>query len=208
LATAFVALLTLSFAAAQMPRLKPFSADMQVTSNQRAGTTRAMTGKFYFTPQHMRMDVEGGPHGGAIMITNVATQTTDTLLPQQHMYMEFKADQARMHRPGMAPSIKPFQDPDNPCANEEGKSCKNLGVEQVNGRSCNHWQITDKDGKVSNVWIDRDLHFPIKSVSQDSVWQLTNIKEGEPSASLFEIPPGYHKMDMGGMMQGMQPPSE
>ena len=59
---------------------------------------------------------------------------------------------------------------------------------------------------MSNVWIDQKLHFPIKSVSEDSTWELTNIKEGEPDASLFEIPAGYHKMDMGGMMQGMQPP--
>ena len=86
----------------------------------------------------------------AILITNLATQTTDMLMPQQHMYMEFNADQAAMaHRPGMAPSIKPFRDPSNPCAYDEGSTCKNLGVEQVNGRSCDHWQVTDKNGKVS-----------------------------------------------------------
>jgi hypothetical protein len=81
-------------------------------------------------------------------------------------------------------------------------------VEQVNGRSCDHWQITHKDGKVTNAWIDQKLHFPIKSVSDDSTWQLTNIKEGEPSASLFEIPSGYRKMDIGGVMGGMQPPAQ
>jgi hypothetical protein len=37
---------------------------------------------------------------------------------------------------------------------------------------------------------------------------LTNIKEGEPAASLFEIPSGYQKMDMGSMMQGMRPPQQ
>ena len=43
-------------------------------------------------------------------------------------------------------------------------------------------------------------------MTEDSTWELTNIKEGEPDASLFQIPAGYHKMDMGMMMQGMQPP--
>lgn len=181
---------------------------MQVTSGH-GGETHDITGKMYFTRAHMRMDMDAGPRGGSIMITNMATQTTDMLMPQQHMYMEFKADQAMMgRRPGMAPSIKPFSDPSNPCANEPGTTCKNLGVEEVNGRSCDHWQITHKDGKVSNVWVDQKLHFPIKSVSEDASWQLTNIKEGEPAASLFEIPSGYRKMDLGGMMGGMQPPSQ
>ena len=56
--------------------------------------------------------------------------------------------------------------------------------------------------------MSQKLHFPIKTVSQDSSWQLTNIKEGQPEASLFEIPPGYQKMDMGSMMQGMRPPQQ
>ena len=29
---------------------------------------------------------------------------------------------------------------------------------------------------------------------------LTNIKEGQPDASLFQIPAGFHKMDMSGML--------
>jgi hypothetical protein len=109
------------------------------------------------------------------------------------------------------PNIKPITDPSNPCANQEGVTCKNLGTEEVNGRTCDHWQMTDKNGKVSNSWIDQKLHFPIKTTSTDSSWELTNIKEGQPEASLFEIPAGYHKMDMGQLMQGMQgmhPPQE
>ena len=90
----------------------------------------------------------------------------------------------------------------------EGWSCKNLGTDQVNGRTCDHWQVTDKNVKISNLWIDQKIHFAIKAVSQDSSFELTNIKEGEPSASLFEIPSGYQKMDMGGMMKGMRPPQQ
>jgi hypothetical protein len=199
---------SLSAIAQVVPQVSPFSADMQITSS-RGGDAREINGKMYFTSSHMRMDLESGPHGASTLITNMATQTTDMLMPQQHMYMEFKADQAMMaRRPGMTPSIKPFSDPNNPCSGETGATCKNLGVEQVNGRSCDHWQITHKDGKVTNTWIDQKLHFPIKSVSDDSTWQLTNIKEGEPSASLFEIPSGYRKMDIGGVMGGMQPPAQ
>ncbi len=186
------------------PHITPFSADFHVASKQGESTS----GKMYFTTGHMRMDMTGTERGSAIMITNVATQTTDMLMPQQHMYMEFKADQAMMRRPGMVPNIKPYSDPGNPCAGDTGATCNKVGVEEVNGRPCDHWQITNKNGSVSNVWVDQKLHFPIKSVSPDSTWELTNIKEGEPDAGLFVIPSGYRKMDIGGMMQGMQPPAQ
>ena len=213
----FSALLIPQFMAAQaVPQMKPFSADMEFTSSRGASSMHEMSGKVYVNHEHMRMDMNsGGPAGGAVTITNFATKTMDMLMPAQRMYMEFNSDQGMVaRRPGMAPNIKPMADPDNPCAGDSGMTCKNLGVEEVNGRSCDHWQMTDKDGHVINSWVDQKLHFPIKSVTQDTTWQLTNIKEGEPEASLFEVPAGYRKMDMGQMMQGaqgmqgMRPPQE
>ncbi len=196
-------------AAAQMAvQPQPFSADMQFSSTRGGGVPREVAGKMYFGSGHMRMDIGGGLGGGSVILTDFKTQTIDIIMPAQKMYMEHKADEMAGHRPGMMPNIKPFRDPSNPCANEEGMTCKNLGVEQVNGRTCDHWQITNKSGKVSNVWIDQKLHFPIKGVSEDSTWELSNIQEGEPSASLFQIPPGYTKMDMGSMMQMGRPPQQ
>ena len=78
---------------------------------------------------------------------------------------------------------------------------------QVNGRTCEHWRITGQDGKTGEIWIDKSLHFPIKGVNQDETYQLSNIKEGEPAASLFEVPPGYRKFDLS-QMQGMTPPQQ
>jgi hypothetical protein len=212
-ATVVAFLLSLPWAAAQMPpQATPFSADMQSTAiPPQGGSRKEMSGKVYVSRKHMRMDFTGmgGPgKGRMIMITNFAAKTSDILMPEQHMYMESKADDTQGQRPGMGPSIKPLFDPHNPCANMEGSTCKNLGTEQVNGRTCDHWQVTDKKGKVSNLWIDQKIHFAIKAVSQDSSFELTNIKESEPSASLFEIPSGYQKMDMGGMMKGMRPPQQ
>ena len=195
-----VAALIQAAIAQNLPQVTPFAADATVTSG-RAGTND-MTGKMYVNREHLRMDINNGPLGSAIFITNFGTRMTDTLMPEQHMYMEFNADQAMARRPGMAPNIRPFLDPNNPCASEEGATCKNHGVEDVNGRSCDHWQITQKNGRVSNTWIDRTLHFPIKAVSDDTTWQLTNIKQGDQEASLFTIPAGYQKVDLGQMMQG------
>ena len=203
-----VAWLLSSWAVAQLPQLAPFSADLQVTSTRMTGSSHEMNGKVYVDRTHLRIDMSGGPLGDTIMITNLATKTTDALMPAQHMYMEFNGTQMPGRRPGMAPNIKSYPDPNEPCANQEGVTCKNLGVEPINGRSCVHWQITDKNGKVGNVWIDQKLHFPIKAADSDSTWELTNIQESQPAASMFGVPPGYQKMDMGSMMQGMRPPQQ
>jgi hypothetical protein len=148
---------------------------------------------------------DAGPYGGIFLINNFAEHTSDVVMPSQHMYMEMTAEQAKMGRGhNMVPDIKGL-DPNNPCSHQEGYTCKDMGVETVDGRSTEHWRITDKEGKVTDAWIDKALKFPIKSVSDDQTWMLSNIKEGEPSASLFEIPSGFQKMDIGQMMQGHRP---
>ena len=197
-----VLLLLVPYSVAQIPQLTPFAADMQV--NSKSGTE--VTGKIYITPEHMRSEMQTQGFGG-VVITTFATKTVDVLMPQQHMYMEMTGKDMP-NRPGATPSLKPFRDPSNPCAYEEGATCKKIGTESVNGRSCDHWQITDKNGKVVNVWIDQKLHFPIKTVTGDTTIQLTNIQEGSQPASLFQIPAGYQKMDMSQMMQGMRPPQQ
>jgi hypothetical protein len=45
----------------------------------------------------------------------------------------------------------------------------------------------------------------VKWETKNSSGELRNIQEGPQPASLFEVPAGFTKMDMGGMMQ-MQPP--
>jgi hypothetical protein len=205
MATAALLLLA-QLATAQMPmQRQPFSADMQVSSIRGGEMTRNINGKLYFGSGQMRMDVQGGGRSGSIVLTDFKTQTVDILMPEQHLYLEQKVGALAGPAAGMVPNIKTYRDPSNPCADEQDMTCKNVGVEEVNGRTCDHWQITDKNGKVSNVWIDQKLHFPIKAVSEDSTLTLSNIKEGEPDASLFQIPPGYTKMDLGNMMQMGRP---
>ena len=205
MATVTVLVLIQVAAAQAAVQPQPFSADMKMSSSRSGGVTHDMNGKMYFGPRQLRMDLQGGP---TVILTDLKTQTAAILMPEQHIYMEYQAGEMAGHRPGMMPNIKPFEDPDNPCAREERMTCKKVGVETVNARTCDHWQITDKSGKVSNVWIDQKIHFPIKTVGEDSTWELSNIQEGEPSASLFQIPSGYTKMDMGSMMQMGRPPEQ
>ena len=191
-------LLLASWLAAQAPHLTPFSADMQFSSMQANPVARDMSGKLYVSPQAMRMDMTGEGQHRADIITTFATQTVDIIMPQQKMYMEHRAGENAMHRGPNTSDVHPY-DPKNPCASDPGSTCKDLGTETINGRTTDHWQITHKDGTVSDIWIDNSLHFPIKTVSGGTTWQLTNIQEGPQDPSLFQVPAGYRKMDISGM---------
>jgi outer membrane lipoprotein-sorting protein len=180
-------------AQAQLANIPQFSAD--ISSKMHGG--ESTQGKMYFGGSKIRMDMNAGGHDMQI-ITDPAKQTSYMIMPQQKMYMEMNT--AGMAGRGRTPEVKPV-DPQNPCANQPGTTCKKVGAETVNGRSCDKWELTGQHGK-KTLWIDQKLHFPIRTVSDDSTTlEMTNIKEGTQPASLFQVPAGYQKMDMGGMMR-------
>lgn len=184
---------------AQTPtHARPFSADMEENATDLAGNMRDIKGKMYVSRPLLRMDMQQPGHPLIILLVNTATKTTDMLYPEQHKYMEIKANPKNPmeHGNGVATEIAALRS--NPCAEGKDATCKNIGTEQVNGRTCEHWQIIDNKGKViGDVWLDKSLRIGIKSVSERGTRQLTNIKEGEQPASLFKIPTGYRKMDLG-----------
>ncbi len=191
-------ILAASVAFAQHSNIPQFSADMRMT----APGGQQSTGKIYWGSGKIRFDMNAEGHDVS-MIQDVAKKTSYLVMHQQRMYMEAGAANAmggRMH----APDLKAY-DPNNPCAAEPGYTCKKVGAETVNGRSCDKWQFTGPNGD-RTVWIDQKLHFPIRTVSSEGgEMDITNVKEGSQPASLFQVPAGYMKMDMGGMM-GRRPP--
>jgi hypothetical protein len=196
---ALLLLLTLQFAAAQVPSFSPFTADLHITSTRADRAPQDVDGKIFFGSGHVRMNLDAGGHQTAI-ITDFATKTSDVLMIEQQMYIESKGGQmSRGPGSSFTQELKPY-DPEHPCASQPDVTCKKIGVEQVNGRTCDHWELTEKNGKVSNLWIDQKLHLPIKIVSDDSTITLSNIKEGQPDANLFKVPDGFKKLDMGGMV--------
>ena len=202
----------LSFAAAQVPQFSPFSADLHMTSTGGTMGPQETTGKMFVGSGHMRLNMSLSSLKGqeAAMITDFTTKTVDVLIIEPKVYMEHTAGATTHRAMGSNPTeeLKPF-DPANPCAHQPDITCKKIGEEPVSGRACEHWEITDKNGKVFNVWVDEKLDFPIKMVSPDATILLTNIKEGEPDPSLFQIPADFHKMEMPGMMpQGTGTPPQ
>ena len=188
---------------AQFPT--PFTADMSVKNK----TGEDMNGKVFVGDHKTRMDFDAHGHQVSI-ITDPTTQTSYTLMHQQHMYMEMHAGQQNpMQRGPKPPDLKSY-DPNNPCASNPDTTCEKVGTETVNGRSCDKWIFKDKkNGETTTLWIDQKLHFPIKTVNSDgSEMDLTNVKEGAPPSSTFDIPAGYQKFNMGAMMGGGRMPQQ
>jgi hypothetical protein len=191
-----VVMLAASFVLAQ----SEFSADIFDTHKQ--GTTNQS--KIYFAKDKIRFDSKDRDSKGGSVIMNLATQSMMVIMPQQHMYMEMPADAGEKRN--MFSFFK-TTDVENACsdwlklATNKGGSCHKVGSEEVNGRSTVQYEGTNGKGDVSHVWLDPKLRFPVKWQGKNNDGELRNIQEGSQPASLFEVPAGFTKMDVGGMMQ-------
>jgi len=98
-----------SFAVAQIPQFSPFSADLQMTStNPGSNMPQDVTGKIFVGNDHMRINLESGGHGTAI-ITNFASKTVDVLMVEPKMYIEHQAGaMARRGFGNPTDDLKPF----------------------------------------------------------------------------------------------------
>src|SRR4051812_33183816 len=183
--------------------MSSFSADMKMTGKQGMDST----GKMYFSGEskHVRMEMSMHGHNAIIIVdsSNAANPKSTMLMPEQKMYMEMSAYGAGPGMKQRSPQVRVY-DPTNPCAGLDGTTCKKVGTETVNGYPCDKWEFTGKENQT--VWVSQQLHFPIKTVTQDGTTiEFTNIKQGPQDASLFTVPSGYQKMDMGAMMGGKAP---
>ena len=61
------------------------------------------------------------------------------------------------------------------------------------------YEGTNSKGDSGTVWLDSKLRFPVKWQEKSGGFELRNIQEGTQPASLFEVPAGYTKFDMGAM---------
>jgi len=181
-----------------------FSAD--VFDNRQPDSPKA---KIYAGKEKIRFESkEKDPRGGGAFIMNMATHTSVVVMDQQHMYMEMPMQMAAQRNPYFFLS----DDVDDVCADwlklewNKGGSCHKVGSETVNGRSAVKFEGTNSKGEAGTVWMDPKLRFPIKWQGKNGGGELRNIQETSQPASLFEIPSGYKKFDMGnmGMMQQQQ----
>ncbi len=82
-----------------------------------------------------------------------------------------------------------------------------LGSEQVGSYHCDKYRVqTTYDGRVYTglEWDAKELGgFPVKQADEKGAWskEYRNIRLGPQDPSLFEIPAGYKKIDLGGMFK-------
>ncbi len=183
-----------------------FSADM-TKNNGRADKIYA--GK---TKVRWESNEQNSTMGRTAAILDDAQNTWVILMPDRRMYMDSP--------PGMMVKqllthLWRVQDADNACpewkkvAEEAGSdknwgSCTKIGSDTVNGRSAVKYEGVSKDGKKTHIWVDSKLRCVVKTDEGSGSFELRNIQEGPQPASLFEIPAGYTKFDMGAMMKQRQ----
>jgi hypothetical protein len=113
--------------------------------------------KVYFAKDKLRIESqEHNSRGQGVFIMNFATQTSDVLMTQQHMYMEMPAQV--MNQRGLY-SFFQTGDVENACSDwlkmerNAGGSCHKVGNETVNGRSAVKYEGTNSSGEPSSVWL-------------------------------------------------------
>lgn len=181
-----------------------FSADV-ITNKQ----GNEPPGKLYATKGKARWEpAERDPRMGSVaLILDEREGKSLVIMPAQRMYMDAM--------PGMTktPVITKFwtvEDVNDACpewkkAAEQLKtdqnwgSCSKVGSDTVNGRSAVKYEGVSKDGKKDYYWIDTKLKCVIKTDSDSGSFELRNIQEASQPSSLFEIPAGFTKFDMGSM---------
>lgn len=181
-----------------------FSGEVVDTRGQKAD--RGPT-KVYFGKDKMRFDSaesEDPRGGGGSVIFDFSNDSWIVLMAKQHMYMQMPTQM--MEKRGMYSFFR-TGDAENACADwlkmaaNKGGTCHKVGSETVNGRSTVKYEGTNAKGETGNVWLDPKLRFPVKWQGKNNGGELRNIREGSQPASLFEIPAGYTKFDMGAMMK-------
>jgi hypothetical protein len=195
--SAFIGLL---FAASFVLAQSEFSADVV---NQSEKGNKGLT-KVYFGKDKMRFDSVGTSDQGGAVILDFASESFLVLIAKQHMYMEMPS--TTMDNRGLFHFFR-TGDIDNACSDwlkleyNKGGSCHRVGSETVNGRSTVKYESTNSKGEAGTMWLDSKVRFPIKWEGKNGSGELRNIQEGPQPASLFQVPAGYTKMDVGGMMQ-------
>jgi hypothetical protein len=194
---------------ASLSMAQDFSAD--VVSNRQANN--GSEGKLYSTKDKVRWELgeRNERMGPSALVVDEAQGKSFVLIAQQHMYMDSAPFVSRM------PVITQFwhvQDVNDACPQwkkmaEQWKtdknwgSCSKVGSDTVNGRSTVKYEGVDKKGEKAYYWVDTKLKCVIKADSGSGTFELRNITEGSQPASLFEIPAGYTKFDVGAMMGQM-----
>lgn len=182
--------------AAQMSRPQAeYSADSTMQTEE--GTIQQ---KIFVTPTKERKEMLTGAGDGGVMIFRFDSKVLWILMPSEKMYMENS----------MAGGQRPQRDDPAQWTYEDTA----MGEETLNGIRVTKYKTiaTSTDGKKyggfswrtrEGISIKQDLLYKEGNNKKRMLIELTNVQIGRQDPRLFEIPEGFTKFDMGGMMGGM-----
>lgn len=185
-----------------------FSADVVSRDSDSSGMK-----KVYVTRNKARFELQGdNPQMGPSAIVFDDTKHSYTIImAERHMYMDAPMTITKR----LLTHFWRVDDPNDACpewkktAEEAGSdkdwgSCTKIGSDTLNGRDTVKYEGVSKKGEKSHIWVDSKLRCVVKTDEGAGGFELRNIREGSQPASLFEIPSGYTKFDMGSMMRQQQ----
>jgi hypothetical protein len=189
---AFFSSLTVDAAPMGRPNAE-YSADSTIQNED--GTIQQ---KVYVTPTRDRKEMLTGAGDGGIQIFRYDTRVMWILMPSEKMYME----QSMSGGPpkGNDPSQWTYED-------------TAMGEETLNGVKVTKYKTiaTSTDGKKyggfswrtkEGINLKQDLLYKEGNDKKRMLTELSNLQIGRQDPKLFEIPEGFTKLDMGGMMGG------
>jgi uncharacterized protein DUF4412 len=170
-----------------------YSADATIENEE--GT---MKQKIFVTPTKERKEMLTGSGEGAVQIFRYDNKVMWMLMPSEKMYME--------HSMGGGPSK----------GNDTSQWTYEdtvVGEETLNGMNVTKYKTiaTSTDGKKyggfswrtrEGINIKQDLLYKEGNDKKRMLTELSNLNVGRQDPKLFEIPEGFTKFDMGGMMGG------
>lgn len=151
----------------------------------------------YVTPTKERKEMTTEAGDGVVQIFRFDTKVMWQLMPSQKMYMEHSIGGKSQ---GNDPSQWTYED-------------TAMGEEMLNGMKVTKYKTiaTSTDGKKfggfswrtkDGISIKQDLLYKEGNEKKRMMTELSNIKIGRQDPTLFEIPDGFQKFDMAGMMGG------
>jgi len=171
-----------------------YSADATVENEE--GTTKQ---KIFVTPTKERKEMLTGSGEGAVQIFRYDNKVMWMLMPSEHMYMEYSIGGGPSK--GSDTSQWTYED-------------TVVGEETLNGMRVTKYKTiaTSTDGKKyggfswrtrEGINVKQDLLYKEGNEKKRMLTELSNLNIGRQDPKLFEIPEGFTKFDMGGMMGGM-----
>ena len=189
----------------QRARAQEFSADLTKTNGH---ADKIYAGK---TKVRWETNEQNSTMGRTAVIFDDTQNKYVIVMPDRRMYMDSPTGNVKQ----LITRLWRVQNADDACpqwkkvAEEAGSdknwgSCTKVGNDTVNGRSAVKYEGISKDGKKTHIWVDSKLRCVLKTDEGSGGFELRNIQEGPQPASLFEVPAGYTKFDMGAMMKQRQ----